>query len=191
MSTYKFSKIHSTVCLAKFFACLSAVIHKTTFGPECYGCNFGQHRNLLKHMYSYQQFLNYRLQYCMCFSCAFCLYMIDPIKVGSFHILLKHIWAYLHFWYDMIYIFFTNIYEFGNQELSYGTYRRDDVWFAALGRSCIHMTWNDRGAISLEVSYFFYICSLPLSCNIYTPLFFYDCMFVHTFCFLDLQDDFI
>ncbi|KAK1356368.1 Pyridoxal phosphate phosphatase [Heracleum sosnowskyi] len=28
--------------------------------------------------------------------------------------------------------------------------RRDDVWFAALGRSCIHMTWNDRGAISLE-----------------------------------------
>lgn len=28
--------------------------------------------------------------------------------------------------------------------------RRDDTWFAALGRSCIHMTWNDRGAISLE-----------------------------------------
>ncbi|XP_010422839.1 PREDICTED: uncharacterized protein LOC104708052 [Camelina sativa] len=28
--------------------------------------------------------------------------------------------------------------------------RRDDPWFAALGRSCIHMTWNDRGAISLE-----------------------------------------
>ncbi|XP_044499115.1 uncharacterized protein LOC123220634 isoform X2 [Mangifera indica] len=28
--------------------------------------------------------------------------------------------------------------------------RRDDVWFAALGRSCIHMTWSDRGAISLE-----------------------------------------
>ncbi|CAH9073415.1 unnamed protein product [Cuscuta epithymum] len=28
--------------------------------------------------------------------------------------------------------------------------RRDDSWFAALGRSCIHMTWNDRGAISLE-----------------------------------------
>uniref|UniRef100_A0A7N0ZYS1 Uncharacterized protein n=1 Tax=Kalanchoe fedtschenkoi TaxID=63787 RepID=A0A7N0ZYS1_KALFE len=28
--------------------------------------------------------------------------------------------------------------------------RRDDAWFAALGRSCIHMTWNDRGAISLE-----------------------------------------
>lgn len=28
--------------------------------------------------------------------------------------------------------------------------RRDDEWFAALGRSCIHMTWSDRGAISLE-----------------------------------------
>lgn len=28
--------------------------------------------------------------------------------------------------------------------------RRDDTWFAALGRSCIHMTWSDRGAISLE-----------------------------------------
>ena len=31
--------------------------------------------------------------------------------------------------------------------------RRDDSWFAALGRSCIHMTWSDRGAISLEVCY--------------------------------------
>ncbi|XP_077229043.1 haloacid dehalogenase-like hydrolase (HAD) superfamily protein isoform X2 [Tasmannia lanceolata] len=29
-------------------------------------------------------------------------------------------------------------------------HRRDDPWFAALGRSCIHMTWSDRGAISLE-----------------------------------------
>ncbi|KAL2453954.1 Haloacid dehalogenase-like hydrolase (HAD) superfamily protein [Abeliophyllum distichum] len=28
--------------------------------------------------------------------------------------------------------------------------RRDDPWFARLGRSCIHMTWNGRGAISLE-----------------------------------------
>ncbi|XP_031272816.1 uncharacterized protein LOC116131294 [Pistacia vera] len=28
--------------------------------------------------------------------------------------------------------------------------RRDDVWFAAVGRSCIHMTWSERGAISLE-----------------------------------------
>ncbi|GER28285.1 haloacid dehalogenase-like hydrolase superfamily protein [Striga asiatica] len=28
--------------------------------------------------------------------------------------------------------------------------RRDDPWFAGLGSSCIHMTWNDRGAISLE-----------------------------------------
>ncbi|KAK3001913.1 hypothetical protein RJ639_020739 [Escallonia herrerae] len=28
--------------------------------------------------------------------------------------------------------------------------RRDDAWFATLGRSCIHITWNDRGAISLE-----------------------------------------
>ncbi|KAK4747550.1 hypothetical protein SAY87_014136 [Trapa incisa] len=28
--------------------------------------------------------------------------------------------------------------------------RRDDAWFATLGRSCIHMTWSDRGAISLE-----------------------------------------
>lgn len=28
--------------------------------------------------------------------------------------------------------------------------RRDDNWFAALGRSCIHMTWSGRGAISLE-----------------------------------------
>ncbi|PPD95783.1 hypothetical protein GOBAR_DD07172 [Gossypium barbadense] len=28
--------------------------------------------------------------------------------------------------------------------------RRDNAWFAALGRSCIHMTWSDRGAISLE-----------------------------------------
>ncbi|XP_038886349.1 pyridoxal phosphate phosphatase isoform X2 [Benincasa hispida] len=28
--------------------------------------------------------------------------------------------------------------------------RRDDAWFAALGRSCIHMTWSSRGAISLE-----------------------------------------
>lgn len=28
--------------------------------------------------------------------------------------------------------------------------RRDDSWFAALGRSCIHFTWSDRGAISLD-----------------------------------------
>ncbi|KAG9446961.1 hypothetical protein H6P81_013089 [Aristolochia fimbriata] len=28
--------------------------------------------------------------------------------------------------------------------------RRDDKWFAKLGNSCIHMTWSDRGAISLE-----------------------------------------
>ncbi|CAO2820069.1 unnamed protein product [Amaranthus hypochondriacus] len=28
--------------------------------------------------------------------------------------------------------------------------RRDDPWFAALGRSCIHITWSDRGAISLD-----------------------------------------
>ncbi|KAM3271172.1 hypothetical protein P3S67_029375 [Capsicum chacoense] len=28
--------------------------------------------------------------------------------------------------------------------------RRDDAWFASLGRSCIHMTWSDRDAISLE-----------------------------------------
>ncbi|XP_068646816.1 uncharacterized protein [Aristolochia californica] len=28
--------------------------------------------------------------------------------------------------------------------------RRDDLWFAKLGNSCIHMTWSDRGAISLE-----------------------------------------
>ncbi|CAN8299062.1 unnamed protein product [Cochlearia groenlandica] len=28
--------------------------------------------------------------------------------------------------------------------------RRDDPWFAALGRRCIHITWKDRGAISLE-----------------------------------------
>ncbi|KAK4436088.1 hypothetical protein Salat_0772500 [Sesamum alatum] len=28
--------------------------------------------------------------------------------------------------------------------------RRDDPWFAGLGSSCIHMTWSDRGAISLE-----------------------------------------
>ncbi|KAJ8749302.1 hypothetical protein K2173_018784 [Erythroxylum novogranatense] len=28
--------------------------------------------------------------------------------------------------------------------------RREDDWFATLGRSCIHMTWSDRGAISLE-----------------------------------------
>ncbi|KAE8663104.1 pyridoxal phosphate phosphatase-like isoform X3 [Hibiscus syriacus] len=28
--------------------------------------------------------------------------------------------------------------------------RRDNSWFAALGRSCIHTTWSDRGAISLE-----------------------------------------
>ncbi|CAL9750042.1 unnamed protein product [Musa acuminata subsp. burmannicoides] len=28
--------------------------------------------------------------------------------------------------------------------------RRDDPWFAKLGKSCIHMTWSDRGAISLE-----------------------------------------
>ncbi|KAG6738902.1 hypothetical protein POTOM_058525 [Populus tomentosa] len=27
---------------------------------------------------------------------------------------------------------------------------RDDDWFAALGKSCIHMTWKGRGAISLE-----------------------------------------
>ncbi|KAL3352152.1 hypothetical protein AABB24_020295 [Solanum stoloniferum] len=27
---------------------------------------------------------------------------------------------------------------------------REDAWFASIGRSCIHMTWSDRGAISLE-----------------------------------------
>lgn len=29
--------------------------------------------------------------------------------------------------------------------------RRDDAWFAALGKSCIHMTWSARGTVSLEV----------------------------------------
>ncbi|XP_074292022.1 uncharacterized protein LOC141618856 [Silene latifolia] len=28
--------------------------------------------------------------------------------------------------------------------------RRDDPWFAELGRTCIHITWSDRGAISLD-----------------------------------------
>ncbi|KAL9237528.1 hypothetical protein vseg_012064 [Gypsophila vaccaria] len=28
--------------------------------------------------------------------------------------------------------------------------RRHDPWFAELGRSCIHITWSDRGAISLD-----------------------------------------
>lgn len=28
--------------------------------------------------------------------------------------------------------------------------RRDDPWFAALGKKCIHLTWSNRGAISLE-----------------------------------------
>lgn len=28
--------------------------------------------------------------------------------------------------------------------------KRNDPWFAALGRKCIHITWGDRGAISLE-----------------------------------------
>ncbi|KAM7510627.1 hypothetical protein LguiB_009502 [Lonicera macranthoides] len=28
--------------------------------------------------------------------------------------------------------------------------RREDAWFAALGRYCIHMTWDDQGALSLE-----------------------------------------
>nr|XP_043632708.1 uncharacterized protein LOC122603918 isoform X2 [Erigeron canadensis] len=28
--------------------------------------------------------------------------------------------------------------------------RRDDPWFRALGKTCIHMTWSDRGAISLD-----------------------------------------
>ncbi|KAK8960682.1 hypothetical protein KSP40_PGU013750 [Platanthera guangdongensis] len=28
--------------------------------------------------------------------------------------------------------------------------RRDDPWFSKLGRCCIHMTWCDRGAISLH-----------------------------------------
>ncbi|XP_044499329.1 uncharacterized protein LOC123220813 [Mangifera indica] len=31
-----------------------------------------------------------------------------------------------------------------------GDYRRDDVWFATLRRSCSHMTWSDHGAICLE-----------------------------------------
>ncbi|GAB4825855.1 hypothetical protein Ancab_008728 [Ancistrocladus abbreviatus] len=33
--------------------------------------------------------------------------------------------------------------------------KRADDWFAALGRSCIHITWSDRGAISLEVAVLF------------------------------------
>uniref|UniRef100_A0A0D9XAE1 Rx N-terminal domain-containing protein n=1 Tax=Leersia perrieri TaxID=77586 RepID=A0A0D9XAE1_9ORYZ len=28
--------------------------------------------------------------------------------------------------------------------------KRDDPWFAALGRKCVHLTWGSRGAISLE-----------------------------------------
>ncbi|PKU71373.1 hypothetical protein MA16_Dca004214 [Dendrobium catenatum] len=28
--------------------------------------------------------------------------------------------------------------------------RRDDPWFSELGQCCIHMTWHDRGAISLD-----------------------------------------
>ncbi|XP_022761481.1 uncharacterized protein LOC111307666 isoform X2 [Durio zibethinus] len=35
-------------------------------------------------------------------------------------------------------------------ELTHQYLQRDDAWFAALGRSCIHMTWSERGAISLE-----------------------------------------
>jgi len=44
-------------------------------------------------------------------------------------------------------------------------YRRNDPWFAALGRKCIHITWGDRGAISLEV------CLLPLPLSIGMGLF--------------------
>uniref|UniRef100_A0A453RPZ9 Uncharacterized protein n=1 Tax=Aegilops tauschii subsp. strangulata TaxID=200361 RepID=A0A453RPZ9_AEGTS len=29
-------------------------------------------------------------------------------------------------------------------------HKRDDPWFASLGRKCIHLTWGNRGAISLE-----------------------------------------
>ena len=47
--------------------------------------------------------------------------------------------------------------------------RRDDAWFAALGRSCIHMTWSDRGAISLEV------CSMR-SC-LYPYVFLFLCFY--------------
>ncbi|XP_021813982.1 glycerol-3-phosphate phosphatase isoform X2 [Prunus avium] len=35
-------------------------------------------------------------------------------------------------------------------ELTHQNLQRDDAWFAALGKSCIHMTWSARGAISLE-----------------------------------------
>ena len=49
--------------------------------------------------------------------------------------------------------------------------RRDDAWFAALGRSCIHMTWSDRGAISLEV------CSM---CSCLYPYFFCSFAFIGT-----------
>lgn len=28
--------------------------------------------------------------------------------------------------------------------------KREDPWFAALGRKCVHLTWGSRGAISLE-----------------------------------------
>jgi ribonucleotide monophosphatase NagD (HAD superfamily) len=40
--------------------------------------------------------------------------------------------------------------------------KRDDPWFAALGRKCVHLTWGNRGAISLEVCCSCYI-SLPIS----------------------------
>ena len=50
--------------------------------------------------------------------------------------------------------------------------RRDDAWFAALGRSCIHMTWSDRGAISLEV------CSM---CSCLYPYFFVPLLLLEPF----------
>jgi len=49
--------------------------------------------------------------------------------------------------------------------------RRDADWFAALGKSCIHMTWKGRGAISLEV------CGLV---EFFSTLFLWFLFFIYT-----------
>ncbi|CAN6540561.1 unnamed protein product [Malus baccata var. baccata] len=59
-----------------------------------------------------------------------------------------NIMADLHWYYDKLFNFCNH--PHCNFSCMLSCKRRDDAWFAALGKSCIHMTWSARGTISLE-----------------------------------------
>ena len=133
-------------------SCLSIVIHETTFCSKfCGNFFFNIVHVICTNIYSYHKFSNitgFNIIYCLVFQLR-----VMSLRDWYDESILKHIFL-KQIGHNRL---ASTIYEFENLKLFQwiDSYRRDDVWFAALGRSCIHMTWNDRGAISLKVFHLF------------------------------------